>query len=68
MDRDFQWIRKVIRSITHYGQISSAEKLIELYIKKYENSEDMNLYSLDFESSKRNLENLIIGKKTILEL
>ena len=35
MDRDFQWIRKVIGSITHFGQIQSAENLIDLYVKKY---------------------------------
>ncbi len=39
MDRDFQWIRKVIGSITHFGQIQSAENLIDFYVKKYEDSE-----------------------------
>lgn len=68
MDRDFQWIRKVIKSITHFGQIQSAENLIELYIKKYENSEELTQYSLDFECSISSLEKLLIGKKAILEL
>ena len=51
MDRDFQWIRKVIGSITHFGQIQSAENLVELYFKKYEDSEELTQYSLDFECS-----------------
>lgn len=68
MDRDFQWIRKVIKSITHFGQIQSAENLIELYIKKYENSEELTQYSLDFQCSISSLEKLLIGKKAILEL
>ena len=41
MDRDFQWIRKVIGSITHFGQIQSAENLIDLYVKKYQDSEEL---------------------------
>lgn len=68
MDRDFQWIRKVIKSITHFGQIKSAENLIELYIKKYENSEELTQYSLDFECSIVSLKKQLIGKKAILEL
>lgn len=68
MDRDFQWIRKVIKSITHLGQIQSAENLIELYIRKYEDSEELTQYSLDFESSIVTLEKQLLGKKTILEL
>ena len=68
MDRDFQWIRRVIKSITHIGQIQSAENLIELYIRKYEDSEELTQYSLDFESSIVTLEKYLLGKKTILEL
>lgn len=68
MDRDYQWLRKVIKSITHYGQIQSAQNLIELYIKKYENSEELTQYSLDFENSIVTLEKQLIGKKAILEL
>ena len=44
MDRDFQWIRKVIGSITHFGQIQSAENLIDLYVKKYQDSEELIKY------------------------
>ena len=68
MDRDFQWIRRVIKSIIHIGQIQSAENLIELYIRKYEDSEELTQYSLDFESSIVTLEKQLLGKKTILEL
>jgi len=68
MDRDFQWIRKVIGSITHFGQIQSAENLIDLYVKKYEESEELSQYSLDFECSIVSLKKNLIGKKTILEL
>ena len=68
MDRDFQWIRKVIGSITHFGQIQSAENLVELYIKKYEDSEELTQYSLDFECSIVSLKKQLIGKKAILEL
>jgi len=68
MDRDFQWIRKVIGSITHFGQIQSAENLIDLYVKKYEESEELAQYSLDFECSIVSLKKNLIGKKTILEL
>ena len=68
MDRDFQWIRKVIGSITHFGQIQSAENLIDLYVKKYEDSEELTQYSLDFECSIVSLKKNLIGKKAILEL
>jgi hypothetical protein len=68
MDRDFQWIRKVIGSITHFGQIQSAENLIDLYVKKYEESEELTQYSLDFECSIVSLKKNLIGKKAILEL
>ena len=68
MDRDFQWIRKVIGSITHFGQIKSAENLVELYCKKYEDSEELTQYSLDFECSIVSLKKQLIGKKAILEL
>lgn len=68
MDRDFQWIRKVIGSITHFGQIQSAENLVELYCKKYEDSEELTQYSLDFECSIVSLKKQLIGKKVILEL
>ena len=68
MDRDFQWIRKVIGSITHFGQIKSAENLVELYCKKYEDSEELTQYSLDFECSIVLLKKQLIGKKAILEL
>lgn len=68
MDRDFQWIRKVIGSITHFGQIQSAENLVELYCKKYEDSEELTQYSLDFECSIVLLKKQLIGKKAILEL
>jgi len=68
MDRDFQWIRKVIGSITHFGQIQSAENLVELYVKKYEDSEELTQYSLDFECSIVSLKKQLIGKKAILEL
>ena len=68
MDRDFQWIRKVIGSITHFGQIQSAENLIDLYVKKYEESEELTQYSLDFECSIVSLKKNLISKKSILEL
>jgi len=68
MDRDFQWIRKVIGSITHFGQIQSAENLVELYVKKYEESEEFAQYSLDFECSIVSLKKDLVSKKTILEL
>jgi len=68
MDRDFQWIRKVIGSITNFGQIQSAENLIDLYVKKYEESEELSQYSLDFECSIVYLKKNLIGKKSILEL
>ena len=68
MDRDFQWIRKVIGSITNFGQIQSAENLIDLYVKKYEESEELTQYSLDFECSIVSLKKNLIGKKAILEL
>jgi len=68
MDRDFQWIRKVIGSITHFGQIQSAENLVELYVKKYEESEELTQYSLDFECSIVSLKKDLVSKKTILEL
>ena len=68
MDRDFQWIRKVIGSITHFGQIKSAENLVELYCKKYEDSEELTQYSLDFDCSIVFLNKSLISKKTILEL
>jgi hypothetical protein len=68
MDRDFQWIRKVISSITHFGQIQSAENLIDFYVKKYENSEELIKYSLDFDCSIVSLKKDLVGKKTILEL
>lgn len=68
MDRDFQWIRKVINSITNFGQIQSAENLVELYIKKYEESEELSRYSLDFDCSIVYLKKELIGKKTILEV
>jgi len=68
MDRDFQWIRKVIGSITHFGQIQSAENLIDLYVKKYEESEELSQYSLDFECSIVFLNKSLISKKAIFEL
>jgi hypothetical protein len=68
MDRDFQWIRKVIGSITHFGQIQSAENLIDLYVKKYEDSEELTQYSLDYECSIVSLKKILIGKKVIFEL
>ena len=68
MDRDFQWIRKVIGSITHFGQIQSAENLIDFYVKKYENSEELTQYSLDFDCSIVSLKKDLVSKKAILEL
>ena len=68
MDKDFQWIRKVIGSITHFGQIQSAENLIDLYVKKYEDSEELTQYSLDYECSIVSLKKILIGKKVIFEL
>ena len=68
MDRDFQWIRKVIGSITHFGQIKSAENLVELYVRKYEESEELSQYSLDFDCSIVFLNKSLISKKAILEL
>ena len=68
MDRDFQWIRKVIGSITHFGQIQSAENLIDLYVKKYEDSEELTQYSLDYECRIVSLKKILIGKKVIFEL
>ena len=68
MDKDFQWIRKVIGSITHFGQIQSAENLIDLYVKKYQDSEELIKYSLDFDCSIVFLNKSLINKKAILEL